>query len=351
MLPKDIRTEEKFEQFCKKHSTQFPGAIGKITESNYAFVCFSSFGVIADYQIICKRNNLDFITLNNLRSTKKNTFSIKPLIKYQDIYWKNCAHFPLVTFDCLSWKFVVVIIFIVLMIFFTTPAIIINFLLTNSPFVKELFGTHYEYSPQKFWIYVLQQFAPPLIVLGVNRFIYFIIFRSVQREKKLRLSRYHLKIQHVTFLYVFINSIILPGIAVPAGSNLITMIFGDEPVQISNLVKNFYGYTNINFFITMMIQKIFLSMFNVLTLVGIIIHYRFSPSMFLFLKKIFPLNFYWIMLRESATFNFGYYYSLNMIVFAISIIYSSHTPIITVIGVIYLFQRLLFDTHLLLNVM
>jgi len=66
--------------------------------------------------------------------------------------------------------------------------------------------------------------------------IYFVIFRSVQKEKNLRLSTYNLKITHLTFFYIFINTIILPGIAVPAGSNLITMIFGDEIVQISKLI-------------------------------------------------------------------------------------------------------------------
>ena len=56
------------------------------------------------------------------------------------------------------------------------------------------------------------------------------------------------------------------------------------------------------------------------------------------------------MLRESATFNFGYYLSLHMIVYAVSIIYAPYTPIITLIGMIYFYLRMLFDSHLLLNV-
>lgn len=116
------------------------------------------------------------------------------------------------------------------------------------------------------------------------------------------------------------------------------------------MVKNFYGYSNVNFFATMMIQKIFLSMFGQLTMIGLLIHYYLSPSMFLFMKKFFNSNFYMIMLRESATFNFGYYYSLNMIVFAVAVIYSVHTPFISLIGLIYLFIRNLLDSHLILNV-
>lgn len=49
------------------------------------------------------------------------------------------------------------------------------------------------------------------------------------------------------------------------------------------------------------------------------------------------MSFHQLMLRESATFNFGYYYSLNMIVFATSVIYAPHTPMITFIGMLYLF--------------
>lgn len=56
------------------------------------------------------------------------------------------------------------------------------------------------------------------------------------------------------------------------------------------------------------------------------------------------------MLRESATFNFGYYYSLNMIVFAVALIYAPHTPIITIIGIGYFYVRMFFDSHLILNV-
>lgn len=159
-----------------------------------------------------------------------------------------------------------------------------------------------------------------------------------------------MKVSHITFLYFLINSVLLPGIAVPSGTNLITFFFGDQPVQFNVIVKNYYGYSNVNFFVTMLIQKIFLSMFGQLTLIGLLIHYYLSPTQFLFFKKFFNTNFYYLMLRESATFNFGYYLSLNMIVFAVSIIYATHTPIITLIGLVYLYLRMIFDCHMFLNI-
>ena len=61
-----------------------------------------------------------------------------------------------------------------------------------------------------------------------------------------------MKVCSITFFYIFINSVILPGFAIPSGTNLITFLFGDEPVQLNVLVKNFYGYSNVNFFVTMM---------------------------------------------------------------------------------------------------
>ena len=56
------------------------------------------------------------------------------------------------------------------------------------------------------------------------------------------------------------------------------------------------------------------------------------------------------MLRESATFNFGYYYSQNMVVFCTALVYAIHTPLITFIGFLYFFMRNIFDTHLIMNI-
>ena len=96
-------------------------------------------------------------------------------------------------------------------------------------------------------------FLPPLFILGINWLFYFVIFRSTQWEKKIRLSWYHYKVAHVSFLYMIFNSLILPGIAIPSGANLITLLFGKYEVEIKTLLKNFYGYSNINFFVTIMI--------------------------------------------------------------------------------------------------
>ena len=55
------------------------------------------------------------------------------------------------------------------------------------------------------------------------------------------------------------------------------------------------------------------------------------------------------MLRESATFNFGYYYALNMVVFWTGLVYAVHTPFITFINMCYLLMRLIFDLNVMLN--
>lgn len=178
-------------------------------------------------------------------------YKISPLIKYSDVYWKHCHYQPPLTLNCLSWKITVTLIFILILVFLTTPTILINFILTQSPFIKEVFGKTYDSSD--FVPYFLTTFLPPLFILGINRLFYFVIFRSTQREKKIRLSRYHYKVAHVSFLYMIFNSLILPGIAIPSGANLITLLFGQHDVEIKTLLKNFYGYSNINFFVTIMI--------------------------------------------------------------------------------------------------
>lgn len=62
------------------------------------------------------------------------------------------------------------------MVLFSTPTIIINYILTNSPFVKDVFGN--EYNTDDFFPYLLTEFLPPLFIIGINRLFYFVIFRS-----------------------------------------------------------------------------------------------------------------------------------------------------------------------------
>ena len=62
------------------------------------------------------------------------------MIKFEDIYWKHCHFQPPVTVNCFTWKVSVALIFIVILVFFTTPTLLINLILTNSPVIKEVFG-------------------------------------------------------------------------------------------------------------------------------------------------------------------------------------------------------------------
>lgn len=55
------------------------------------------------------------------------------------------------------------------------------------------------------------------------------------------------------------------------------------------------------------------------------------------------------MLRESATFNFGYYYALNMVVFWTGLVYAVYSPFITFINMCYLLMRCIFDLNVMLN--
>ena len=100
---------------------------------------------------------------------------------------------------------------------------------------------------------------------------------------------------------------------------------------------------------TISIQKIFLSFFGLSTQLSLTIHYYVSPATFSFIKKYFNVNYTINMLRESATFNFGYYYSLNMVVFWTGLVYAVHTPFITFINMCYLLMRNLFDFNVMLN--
>lgn len=105
----------------------------------------------------------------------------------------------------------------IVLIFLTTPSALFYFLINKSPYLSEV--TNLDKIPDNSWeSYLFKTFLPPTLILGINRLFFFLIYRASQRERKLRLSRYHRMNLSVSFIYVLMNFMIIPALANQGGT-------------------------------------------------------------------------------------------------------------------------------------
>ncbi len=119
---------------------------------------------------------------------------------------------------------------------------------------------------------------------------------------------------------------------------------------LEQIFQNFYLPSNGQFFLIQIILKLGFSFFGLATYIGLLIHYYLSPCSYLYVKNNLMRSYQDFMLRESATFNYGYSYSLGVVILTISFVYSVHMPLVMVGTIFYFSVRYFIDGHLLLNV-
>lgn len=141
--------------------------------------------------------------------------------------------------------------------------------------------------------------------------------------------------------------LIVPGFAVPAGTNLFDLITS-KIGNFSSLFENFYLIKSGDFFIILLIQQVCFGFLGTITQFGLLSGYYFSPSAYLLLRKKIN-NEQKYLKDETCTFDFGYVYSLNLTILGIVFIYSIHIPFVVFFGIIYFIMKFFTDAHLLLN--
>lgn len=141
--------------------------------------------------------------------------------------------------------------------------------------------------------------------------------------------------------------LIVPGFAVPAGTNLFDLIT-TKIGNFSSLFENFYLIKSGDFFIVLLIQQVCFGFLGTITQFGLLYGYYFSPSAYLLLRKK-DKNEQKYLKDETLTFEFGYVYSLNLTILGIVFIYSIHIPFVLFFGILYFIMKYYTDAHLLLN--
>lgn len=86
------------------------------------------------------------------------------------------------------------------------------------------FFEKYFYNQENSFGFLTKSFLPPLIVILLNRLIILLIFVSTEIEQKVRKSKYHFTVQQLSFIYIIFNMLIVPGLAVPTGTNVYNLL-------------------------------------------------------------------------------------------------------------------------------
>ena len=111
--------------------------------------------------------------------------------------------------------------------------------------------------------------------------------------------------------------LIVPGFAVPVGTNLYNFIINN--LDFWKLFENFYIIENGNFFIILIIQQTCFGFLGGLNQISILLDFYLSPTAFFLIKKnkgkrVFHKN-------ERDTFKISYRYAMSLIILGIIVIY------------------------------
>jgi hypothetical protein len=135
----------------------------------------------------------------------------------------------------------------------------------------------------------------------------------------LRYSSYHASILNRAFFYFFINMLIVPGLAIPAGSSLYK-IFITKIASAGEFLQNFYIIQRGDFFIILLLQQISFGFLGSLNQFGQLFPYAFIPGFFLRTHKK-GADEQTFFKRESYTYDYGYNYALSLTILSIIFIF------------------------------
>ena len=142
--------------------------------------------------------------------------------------------------------------------------------------------------------------------------------------------------------------LVVPGLAVPAGSSLFDL-FISKISNIDTFLQNFYMIKNADFFVILLIQQICFGYMVNINQFPLLINYYMSPSFCFQMKKNVEKSIS-LLKSEFVIFPLGFSYASDLTCLSIVFIYSIHVPPILVLGVLYFFIQFATNAHLMLNI-
>jgi hypothetical protein len=115
--------------------------------------------------------------------------------------------------------------------------------------------------------------------------------------------------------------LIVPGLALPAGSSLYN-VFITKIATVGEFLQNFYLIQKGDFFIILLMQQISFGFLGSLNQFGQLYPYAFIPTFFLKAHKKSPAEQTFFK-KEYYTFDYGYNYALGLTILSIIFIFRS----------------------------
>jgi hypothetical protein len=127
---------------------------------------------------------------------------------------------------------------------------------------------------------------PPLVILGINQIILFLIDVSALLERHETHSLYQLSVYAKSVIYLNLNMLIIPGLTLTTSTPLINILFSKQ-FKLSEILGDLYIANSGIFFVSILIQQACLSSaFYIMNFQDIFFSY-FSPWLALEKRKIF----------------------------------------------------------------
>lgn len=188
----------------------------------------------------------------------------------------------------------------------------------------------------------ISTYLPPLLILCVNQIILLLIDAVAVLEKHQSHSNFQTTIFIKAVVYLNLNMLLVPALSF-GNSDSLFQVLSMKNYNPKELLSDIYYSETGFFFVALIIQTGFLSAsFYVLRLGDLLVSY-FSPWLADFKRKYMRDSMPWKR-PPYLTFQYGYFYAQMMTIFAITLIYSSTVPIITLVGALYIFVKHMVDS-------
>lgn len=119
---------------------------------------------------------------------------------------------------------------------------------------------------------------------------------------------------------MFFNTVVVPGLAVPAGTNIYKIVTTNL-LSVDILLQNFYITKTGDFFVILLIQQISFGYLATITQIGKFFDHYFSPTIIMEIYNQ-PDEEFVFFKDEGNMFDFGFSYAQFITILSILFIYS-----------------------------
>lgn len=174
----------------------------------------------------------------------------------------------------------------------------------------------------------------PLLLSIINVTFLIIIERIARFQRFYRYSSYCQFVLRFSFIYLMINTFIIPGFAITAGVSLYRAIISfASQLDLESWIFSLRLYENSNVVAFTILQSGAVGFFLTLNVFseGFLNAFRYN----LVLGHFKKLNNFPYLKKEGDLFEFGYYYAYNAVILYLVYVFGIYRPVVIIAGAIY----------------